>query len=102
MAVNKRHIGGAAMMKRNLEKYYHEKVNRRLKYAALASAGLGIAMIVASVVALGRHGDMTTVLLCRGFAGLFIIIFVVLMSILLYRVNSAFFKDLSNKATSEN
>lgn len=77
--------------RRELEKY----PNLRLKYAAIAS--IAIAIILLLINAFGLVGTSTTVLLLlRGCAGLFAIIFVVLVTILVYRVNAA---HLNNKHT---
>lgn len=74
--------------RRELEKYYNEKPNLRLKYAAIAS--IAIAIILLLINAFGLVGTSTTVLLLlRGCAGLFAIIFVVLVTILVYRANAA-------------
>lgn len=81
--------------RRELEKYYREKPNLRLKYAAIAS--IAIAIILLLINAFGWVGTSTTVqLLLQGCAGLFAIIFVVLVTILVYRVNAA---HLNNKHT---
>lgn len=78
--------------RRELEKYYNEKPNLRLKYAAIAS--IAIAIILLLINAFGLVGTSTTVLLLlRGCAGLFAIIFVVLVAILVYRVNAAYLND---------
>ena len=78
--------------RRELEKYYNEKPNLRLKYAAIAS--IAIAIILHLINAFGLVGTSTTVLqLLRGCAGLFAIIFVVLVTILVYRVNAAYLND---------
>lgn len=78
--------------RRELEKYYNEKPNLRLKYAAIAS--IAIAIILLLINAFGLVGTSTTMLLLlRGCAGLFAIIFVVLVTILVYRVNAAYLND---------
>lgn len=78
--------------RRELEKYYNEKPNLRLKYAAIAS--IAIAIILLLINAFGLVGTSTTMLLLlRGCAGLFEIIFVVLVTILVYRVNAAYLND---------
>ncbi len=78
--------------RRELEKYYNEKPNLRLKYAAIAS--IAIAIILLLINAFGLVGTSTTVLLLlRGCAGLFAIIFVVLVTILVYHVNAAYLND---------
>ncbi|WP_304633176.1 hypothetical protein, partial [uncultured Muribaculum sp.] len=62
------------------------------KYAAIAS--IAIAIILLLINAFGLVGTSTTVLLLlRGCAGLFAIIFVVLVTILVYHVNAAYLND---------
>ena len=76
----------------SLKSFYNEKPNLRLKYAAIAS--IAIAIILLLINAFGLVGTSTTVLLLlRGCAGLFAIIFVVLVTILVYRVNAAYLND---------
>lgn len=80
---------------RNLEKYYKEKANVRLKYAALITIGAAIILIVATI-SLINIISAALLLFIRGCIGLLAIIFVVLVAILLYRVNNAYHKDKYN------
>ncbi|MDE7153056.1 MAG: hypothetical protein K2O00_01260 [Muribaculaceae bacterium] len=78
------------------KKYYREKTNLRLKYAALIS--IGISMIIMLIMALGMvdFGNANALLFLRGCAGFFALIFVGLVGILVYRVNASYFKDKAN------
>lgn len=84
------------------EKYYCEKTNLRLKYAALISIGISIILLL--IMAFGFVGfeNSAALLFMRGCAGLFAIIFVVLVGILVYRVNASFFKDKANSKRNRN
>lgn len=81
--------------RRVLEKYYQEKPNLRLKYAAITSACIAIALILATLFCLDSI-SFRTLLFMRGCTGLFAIIFVILVAILVYRVNVAYHKDKNN------
>lgn len=78
--------------RRELEKYYREKSNRRLKYAALASISVSIILLLIMAF---RVADIPTavMLFMRGCAGLFALVFVVLVAILVYSVNVSYFRD---------
>ena len=84
------------------KKYYCEKTNLRLKYAALISIGISIILLL--IMAFGFVGfeNSAALLFMRGCAGLFAIIFVVLVGILVYRVNTSFFKDKANSKRNRN
>lgn len=75
------------------EKYYHEKTNVRLKYAALISIGISIILLLTMAFGLVNFNNTTVLLFMRGCAGLFAFIFVVLVGILVYRVNISYFED---------
>lgn len=77
-------------------KYYREKTNRRLKYAAIAAICVSIALMPLTVLLLDDVTDRTLLLL-RGLIGLFAVLFVVLVAILEYKVNKAYFMDKSGK-----
>lgn len=79
-------------MEKKLEKYYRERTNVRLKYAAYISIGIGMMLMLALMFLMDKLGD-TAILLMRGFAGVFVILFVVLAGILVYRVNAAYHRD---------
>ncbi len=78
------------------EKYYREKTNIRLKYAAMISIGISIILLLTMAFGFVDFNDTTTLLFMRGCAGLFALIFVVLAGILVYRVNVSYFKDKAN------
>ncbi|MDE7115084.1 MAG: hypothetical protein K2O56_01500, partial [Muribaculaceae bacterium] len=78
------------------EKYYREKTNIRLKYAAMISIGISIVLLLTMAFGFVDFNDTTTLLFMRGCAGLFALIFVVLAGILVYRVNVSYFKDKAN------
>ncbi len=80
------------MRQKELDKYYREKTNLRLKYAAVTS--ITIAIILMTVMAICIDSISAKMLLfMRGCAGLFAIIFVVLVAILVYRVNASYLRD---------
>lgn len=81
-------------------KYYRQKPNLRLKYAALASIAISIMLLL--ILAFGsvdrNNTDLISVM--RGCAGLFAIVFAVLVGILVYRVNSAYLNDKFDRNNS--
>lgn len=80
------------MRQKELDKYYREKTNLRLKYAAVTS--ITIAIILMAIMAICLDSISARMLLVmRGCAGLFAIIFVVLVAILVYRVNASYLRD---------
>lgn len=80
-----------AKQQHELNKYYHEKTNLRLKYAALIS--IAISIILMLVMAFGDVTGITAQLFMRGCAGLFALIFVVLSGVVVYRVNTSYLND---------
>ena len=78
------------------EKYYREKTNLRLKYAALISIGISIVLLLTMAFGFVDFNNVTTLLFMRGCAGLFALLFVVLVGILVYRVNTSYFEDKRN------
>lgn len=78
------------------EKYYREKTNLRLKYAALISIGISIVLLLTMAFGFVDLNNVTTLLFMRGCAGLFALLFVVLVGILVYRVNTSYFEDKRN------
>ena len=74
-----------------LNKYYHEKINLRLKYTALISIALSIILIL--IIAFGQISGIYARLFLQGCAGLFALIFVVLTGIIVYRVNTTYLND---------
>lgn len=69
-----------------LKKLYNKPANRKLKYSAIFAISIAIALMVAMLIWMGQL-SYRTVLLMKGFAGLFAIIFAVLYGVLVYRVN---------------
>ncbi|MDE6468893.1 MAG: hypothetical protein K2L28_08380 [Muribaculaceae bacterium] len=84
-------------MQREQEKYYREKTNLRLKYAALLSIGISIILLLTLALGFVDFNNTTAILFMRGCAGLFALVFVVLVGILVFRVNNSYFKDKTNK-----
>ena len=75
------------------EKYYREKTNTRLKYVALISIGISIILLLTMAFGFVDYNNTTAILFMRGCAGLFVLIFVVLVAIIVYRVNISYFND---------
>lgn len=75
------------------EKYYREKTNTRLKYAALISIGISIILLLTTAFGFVDYNNTTAILFMRGCAGLFALLFVVLVAIIVYRVNVSYFND---------
>lgn len=75
------------------EKYYRERTNTRLKYAALISIGLSIILLLTMAFGFVDLNNTTAIIFMRGCAGLFVLIFVVLVAIIVYRVNVSYFYD---------
>ena len=73
-------------------RYYNERTNKRLKYIALASISAAIVLMVIMVFSLDSL-SMRSLLFMRGCAGLFAIVFIVLVATIVYRANVAYFKD---------
>ena len=80
----------------DLEKYYAEKGNRRLKYAALASIAVSIILMLIMAFFHEHISDMMMQFM-RGCSGLFALVFVALVTILVYRVNVSYFNDRRNR-----
>lgn len=75
------------------EKYYRERTNTRLKYAALISIGISIILLLTMAFGFVDLNNTTAIIFMRGCAGLFVLIFVVLVAIIVYRVNVSYFYD---------
>lgn len=69
-----------------LSKLYNKPANRRLKYCAVVAILIGIVLMLAMLIWMDRL-SYRHLLLMKGFAGLFAIIFAVLYGVLVYRVN---------------
>ena len=75
------------------EKYYRERTNTRLKYAALISIGISIILLLTMAFGFVDLNNTSAIIFMRGCAGLFALIFVVLVAIIVYRVNVSYFYD---------
>ena len=75
------------------EKYYREKTIIRIKYVALISIGISIILLLTMAFGFVDYNNTTAILFMRGCAGLFALIFVVLVAIIVYRVNISYFND---------
>lgn len=69
-----------------LNKIYNKPANRKLKYCAIVAISITIAIMLAILICMDRL-SYRNLLLMKGFAGLFAIIFAVLYGTLVYRVN---------------
>lgn len=78
---------------KDVKKYYREKTNLRLKYGALASIAVSIILLLTMALGFIDFSNTRLLLFMRGCAGLFALIFVVLVGALVYRVNSAYSKE---------
>lgn len=69
-----------------IKKIYDKPANRKLKYCAIVAISIIIVLLLAMLIWMGQLSDRN-ILLMKGFAGLFAIIFAVLYGLLVYRVN---------------
>lgn len=69
-----------------LNKLYNKPANRKLKYCAVVALSITLALMLTMLICMERL-SYRYLLLMRGFAGIFAIIFAVLWGILVYRVN---------------
>ncbi len=83
-----------------LSKYYMQKTNLRLKYAAYISIGICMILLLVGIF-LKDKIDWTAYLLIRGITGLSGILFVVMVGVLVYRVNAAYYKDRDKNQLNE-
>lgn len=74
-----------------LKRIYNKPANRKLKYCAIAAISIAAILLLVCLIWMDCL-SVTSILLLRGFTGLFAIIFVVLYSVLLYRVNREYIK----------
>lgn len=74
------------------EKYLKEKTNRRLKHAALLSAAVCLLIMISLIVWMESISGSLQLFL-EGCVGMFAIIFALLTTILLYRINKAYIND---------
>ncbi len=71
---------------REWDKIYKKPANRKLRIWAAVTISIGIVLMLAILIFMDHLSDRQ-ILLMRGFAGLSAIIFVILSTILSYRVN---------------
>jgi len=69
-----------------LNKLYNKPANRKLKYCAVVADSITLALMLAMLICM-KHLSYRNLLLIKGLAGSFAIIFVVLIGVLVYRVN---------------
>lgn len=69
-----------------IKKIYDKPTNRKLKYCAIVAISITIALLLTMLIWMGQLSDRN-ILLMKGFAGLFAIIFALLYGALVYRVN---------------
>lgn len=74
-----------------LKRIYNKPANRKLKYCAIAAISIAAILLLVCLIWMDCL-SITSILLLKGFTGLFAIIFVVLYSVLLYRVNREYIK----------
>ena len=69
-----------------IKKLYNKPANRKLKYCAVVSISITIALLMVGVIGM-KQLSYRNVLLMKGGSGLFAFIFAVLYGVLVYRVN---------------
>lgn len=79
-----------------LNRLYNAPANKRLKSWALVVIAISIALMLAMIIWM-EDLSATSILIMRGCAGLGAIIFVVLVGILTYRVNSQHIQNRNNE-----
>lgn len=77
------------MDREELKKLYNTPTNLRLKNIALCVIGVAIAIMI-SLIFLMDIISMQLLAVMRGCAGVLAIIFVIIVAVLVYRVNSAY------------
>ena len=77
--------------KEETDRLYRTRVNRRLKYIAMTVIVIAILLLFATIF-LHDSISWTTMMCMRGCAGVCAIVFVILVGILVYRVNSAYIR----------
>lgn len=80
------------MNREELNKLYKTPANLKLKYIALCVIGVAIALMIACIFLMDTI-SWRLLLFMRGCAGVLAFIFIVLVAILIYRVNSAYLKN---------
>ena len=92
----KRYFDRQQQQRIEMEKYYHTPVNRRLKYCALGAISVSIVLLL--IVAFCMDSiSYNAMMIMRGCAGLSAIIFAILFTLLMYRVNRSYIRH--RKAT---
>ena len=69
-----------------IKKIYNKPANRKIKYYAVISISITIVLLLAMLIWMDQL-SYRNMMLMKGFAGLFAIIFAVLYGVLVYRVN---------------
>ena len=69
-----------------IKKIYTKPANRKLKYCAIIAISITIALLLAVLIWMDQL-SYKSLLLMKGFAGLFAIIFTIIYVVLIYRVN---------------
>ncbi len=77
------------MDREELKKLYNAPVNLRLKHIALCVIGMAIAILI-SMIFLVDKASWQLLAVMRGCAGVLAIIFVIIVTVLVYRVNNAY------------
>lgn len=77
------------MDREELKKLYNTPTNLRLKNIALCVIGVAIAIMI-SLIFLMDKISLQLLAVMRGCAGVLAIIFVIIVAVLVYRVNSAY------------
>lgn len=76
-----------------LNKLYNKPTNRKIKYCAVAVISIVLALMLAMLIWMEQL-SYRSLLLMKGLAGLFAIIFVVLIGVLVYRVNREYINSI--------
>lgn len=88
----RRHLEKREQQRAELEKLYQTSANLRLKYSALGVMAIGFVLLLIMIFCVD-HLSHTTVLIMRGCVGLCAIVFFILCAILIYRVNSSYWRN---------
>lgn len=72
-----------------IKRIYDKPANRRLKTIALSIIGIGIALMLAMIVFIDSLSQ-TVFLILRGSAGICACLFVIIVTVLVYRVNKEY------------
>lgn len=86
-------------LQREQEKYYREKTNLRLRYAALISIGISIMLLLIIAFGFSDTTDTNVLLFMRGCVGLFALLFVVIVGVLVYRVNTSYIEEKAKRSS---